>query len=202
MTFDFDQTIDRRGTGSLKWAAYPSDVLPMWIADMDFRAPQPVIDALVDRARDGIFGYESPSKELTSVICERLAHLYAWSVQPEDIVFLPGVVSGLNVTCRAFGSPGSGNLVQTPVYPPFLATDRNNGQCLQTAPLTAVVEKGIVHYETDYDLFESVITPLTRLFILCHPHNPTGAARQRDELARLADLPAARCHHLLGRDPL
>lgn len=188
MTFDFDHTIDRRGSASIKWAAYPDDVLPMWIADMDFRAPQPVVDALIARASDGVFGYESPSSELVSVICERLARLYAWKVQPEDVVLLPGVVSALNVACRAFGSPGSGILVQTPVYPPFLATARNNGQCLQTAPLTEVVADGIVRYETDYDRFESAITPLTRLFILCQPHNPTGAARQREELARLAEI--------------
>ena len=188
MTFDFDQTIDRRGSGSLKWTAFPEDVLPMWIADMDFRAPQPVIDALVARAHHGIFGYESPSQELASAICERLARLYAWAVEPEEITFLPGVVSGLNVACRAFGSPGSGVLVQTPVYPPFLTAPQNNGQCLQTAPLSAVVQQGVVRYETDYDLFEAAITPLTRLFLLCHPHNPGGAARQGDELARLAEI--------------
>lgn len=188
MTVDFDQAIERRGSGSLKWAAYPADVLPMWIADMDFRAPQPMIDALVARARHGIYGYESPSPELAVVICERLARLYAWTVQPEEIVFLPGVVSGLNVACRAFGMPGSGVLVQTPVYPPFLATPQNNGQCLQAAPLSAVVSQGVVHYQTDYDLLESAITPLTRLFILCHPHNPTGSAQQRDELTHLAEI--------------
>ena len=188
MTFDFDQTIGRRGSGSLKWTAFSEDVLPMWVADMDFRAPQPVIDALVARARHGIFGYESPSQELASVICERLARLYQWPVQPEEIIFLPGVVSGLNVACRAFGSSGSGVLMQTPVYPPFLTAPQNNGKCLQTAPLSAVVSRGVVRYETDYDLLESAITPLTRLFLLCHPHNPSGAARQRDELARLAEI--------------
>jgi cystathionine beta-lyase len=188
MTFDFDRVIDRRGTGSWKWTAYPEDVLPMWVADMDFHAPQPVIDALVARARHGIYGYESPSPELASVICERLVRLYAWEVQPEDITFLPGVVSGINVACRAFGSGGSGVLMQTPVYPPFLTTPQNNGKCRQVAPLNAVVSQGVVRYETDFDLLESAITPLTRMFLFCHPHNPTGVARQRDELERLADI--------------
>jgi cysteine-S-conjugate beta-lyase len=188
MPFDFDQIIDRRGTGSRKWAAYPEDVIPMWIADMDFRAPQPVIDALVARAGHGIFGYENPSPELASTICERLARLYAWTVQPEEVVVLPGVVSALNVACRAIGSPGSGVLMQTPVYPPFLHTPQNNGGCVQTAPFGLAVSHGILRYETDYELFESAITPLTRLFALCHPHNPTGAARQQDELSRLAEI--------------
>jgi cystathionine beta-lyase len=188
MTFDFDQIIDRRETGSLKWVAYPEDVLPMWIADMDFRAPPPVIDALLTRAGQGIFGYESPSPLLASVICERLARLYAWTVQPEEITFLPGVVSGLNVACRAFGSSGSGVLMQTPVYPPFLSVAQNNGKRRQTALLNAVVSQGVLHYETDYDLLEAAIMPRTRLFLLCHPHNPTGAARQRGELERLADI--------------
>jgi cystathionine beta-lyase len=188
MPFDFDQIIDRRQTGSLKWSAYPQDVLPMWVADMDFRAPQPVIDALVARASHGIFGYENPSSELASIICERLARLYAWSVQPEEITFLPGVVSGLNVTCRAFGAAGSSVLMQTPVYPPFLTAAENNGGCRQTVPLDSLVSQGIVRYGTDYDLLASTITPQTRLFLLCHPHNPTGAARQRDELQRLAEI--------------
>jgi cystathionine beta-lyase len=188
MTFDFEQIIERRASGSLKWTAHPEDVLPMWVADMDFRAPQPVVDALLDRARHGIFGYENPPPELASVISERLARLYGWTVHPEEITFLPGVVSGLNVACRAFGSAGSGVLTQTPVYPPFLTTPQNNGKCLQTAPLSAVVSQGVVRYETDYELLESAITPLTRVFLLCHPHNPTGAARQQDELARLAEI--------------
>ncbi len=188
MAFDFDRAIERRGTGSLKWQTYPDDVLPMWVADMDFEAPPAVVEALTERARHGIYGYESPSPELAQVICQRLARLYAWAVQPEEIVFLPGVVSGLNVASRAFGMPGSGVLVQTPVYPPFLATPQNNGQCLQAVPLRCTTSRGVLQYEADYDLLESTITPLTRLFILCHPHNPTGSARQRDELNQLAEM--------------
>ena len=117
-----------------------------------------------------------------------MQRLYGWHVEPDDVVFLPGVVTGLNVACRAFAEPGDGVLVQTPVYPPFLAAPANNGQVLQTAPLRCVREGGSLRYEIDWEAFERAITPLTRLFILCHPHNPTGVTYPPDDLRRMAEI--------------
>ncbi len=188
MTYNFDQLIDRRQTDSLKWREYAADVLPMWVADMDFLAPAPVIQALQERVAHGVFGYALPPKELELVICERLARLYRWAVSPEQILFLPGLVSGINIVCRAFGQPGDGVVVQTPVYPPFLSAPVNHGLTLQIAPLTLIEQGQIIRYDIDYDAFESTVTPRTKLFILCHPHNPTGYSYRREQLTRLAEI--------------
>ena len=188
MTFDFDRPIDRRNTGSMKWQTYVEDVLPMWVADMDFKSPGPVIEALRQRAEHGVFGYALATTELTNVICDRMRRLYRWDVTPEQVIFLPGVVSSLNLACRAFVKPGEGILVQTPVYPPFLTAPANHSLVLQTAQLAAVVEAQVIRYEIDLEAFERAITPLTRLFILCHPHNPIGADFNPDQLRRLAEI--------------
>ncbi len=185
---NWDQLIDRRNTGSMKWGNYEQDVIPMWVADMDFRSPEPVIQALHERVEHGVFGYTAPPAELAAVICERLARLYRWNVTPEQIVYFPGVVSTLNVICRAFGQPGDGVLVQVPVYPPFLSAPLNHGLILQTAELTPRVREHTLCYETDYDAFEAAITPQTRLFILCHPHNPIGRELEPAQLAQLAEI--------------
>ncbi len=188
MPVDLDRLIERRNTGCMKWDKYGAGVLPMWVADMDFRSPEPVIQALHERVEHGVFGYATPTAELTNEICERMERLYNWQVTPEQIVYSPGVVSAFNVACRAFATPGEGVLVQTPVYPPFLTAPANHSLVLQTAELTYVQRgQSTFTYVIDYDVFEAAITPQTRLFILCHPHNPTGVEYTRDELVRLAD---------------
>lgn len=187
-TFNFDQVMDRRGSGCLKWDVYGPGVLPLWVADMDFPSPEPVIRALHQRVDCGFFGYEMPSPELAAVICERLKQRYQWAVTPEQIVFLPSLVTGINVACRAFGQPGEGVLVQTPVYPPFLTAPGSHGLTLQTAQLTLVGDGRTIHYEIDYAAFEAAITPQTRLFLLCHPHNPTGCDYSVEQLSRLAEI--------------
>jgi cysteine-S-conjugate beta-lyase len=186
--FNFDQLIERRGSGSIKWQYYDPDVLPMWVADMDFASPEPVLQALHARVDHGLFGYELPSTDLTEVICARLARLYGWAVSPEQIVYLPSLVTGINVACRAVGRPGEAVLVQTPVYPPFLTSPASHGLKLQTAELTPVVEGLSLRYEIDYAAFEAAITPETRLFMLCHPHNPTGSEYTPAQLTRLAEI--------------
>jgi cystathionine beta-lyase len=188
MPYNFDALIERRGTGSRKWNAYPPDVLPMWIADMDFRVPQPVIDALAQHVQHGVFGYEEPSQELALTICERMSAQYGWAVQPDHIVFLPGVITGFNAACRAFADPGDSILVQTPVYPPMLAAPANNSQELVTAPLRLAREGSVIRYEVDLEAFEQAISPRTRLFLLCHPHNPAGLDFSQETLAGLADI--------------
>ncbi|MBI5876229.1 MAG: putative C-S lyase [Chloroflexi bacterium] len=190
MSIDFDRIIDRRSTGtSEKWNRYPGDVIGMSIADMDFAAPDAVIEAIQARVQHPIFGYEWPlDARVKQVICERMARLYDWVIEPEQIVFLPDLVVGFNLVTRAVGAPGDGVLVQTPLFGPILKAPANQGRVLQSAPLRLVTQGSTVRYEIDFDVFEAAITPRTRLFILCHPHNPAGRDFTPDELRRMAAI--------------
>jgi cysteine-S-conjugate beta-lyase len=185
MTYDFDTLIDRRSTESVKWRAFPADVSPMFVADMDFRSPEPVVRALVERATHGVFGYPIEPPELRPAILERLERLYGWKVAPEAIVFMPGVINGFNLTCHAVSKPGDAMLIQTPVYQPFFGVARNAGLERQENELL-LAEDG--SYSIDYDAFEAAITPATRMFLLCNPHNPVGRVYRREELARVAEI--------------
>jgi len=185
MQYDFDLLIDRRHSDSSKWNYYPEDVLPMWTADMDFRAAAPVIDALHRRVEHGVFGYCMESAELRAAIVERLERLYCWHVLPEEIVFQAGVVFGFNRACNAVGSPGDGVLVQPPVYPPMLSAAGRNRMVRNESEL---VRRPDGSYEIDFSSFEAAITDRTRLFILCNPHNPVGRVFQRGELEKMAEI--------------
>lgn len=187
MRHNFDIPPVRRGTDSLKWQRY-GDALPLWVADMDFLSPEPVLAALQERVAHGVFGYGAPPDALTETICARMAEHYRWTVTPEQIVYLPGLVSGLNVVCRAIGEPGDEVLVQTPVYPPFLSAPTNQDRRLLAAELTAEIRDGRLYYTIDDDAFVAAIGPRTRLFILCHPHNPVGRAFDATERTRLAAI--------------
>ena len=187
MPYDFDHSPIRSGTDSLKWQRYGT-ALPLWVADMDFTTPEPVLTALHQRIAHGILGYGAPPEELSETICARLATRYDWAVTPEQIVHLPGLVCGLNVVCRAIGEPGDGVLVQTPVYPPFLAAPDNQERRLVTAELTAEQDNGRLYYRFDAAAFAAAINARTRLFILCHPHNPVGRAFGIEELSQLAEI--------------
>ncbi len=160
----------------------------MWVADMDFRSPEPVRQALAARVAEGIFGYESPPDALPQAICAWLERRYGWRVQPEAIVFLPGLVSGLNLVCRAFGRVGDAAVVLTPVYYPFFAAPANHGMTLTQVALQYRMEGQRVHVEVDYEAFARAMGARTSLFIHCHPHNPVGRAWTRDELRRLAEI--------------
>ncbi|MCB9136901.1 MAG: putative C-S lyase [Caldilineaceae bacterium] len=188
-SYNFDQVVNRRGTDSAKWGYFP-EALPLWVADMDFRSPQPILDALTARVEEGVFGYALELPELKEAIAARLANRYDWQVTPEEIVFLPGLVSGLNAVSRAIGAPGDGILVNTPVYPPFLTAPENQGRELHAAEQRTEEEGGTLRYAIDFDALEAAIRPNTRMFILCNPHNPTGRAYTREELERLADMAA------------
>ncbi|HAJ37006.1 MAG TPA: putative C-S lyase [Chloroflexi bacterium] len=188
MTFDFDHPVERRGTDSGKWGWFGEDVLPMWVADMDFVSPQPIIDALLRRVQHGVFGYGMDSTALKQTLVARMAQRYGWAIQPEDIVMLPGLVSGLNIVSRAVGEPGDGVLINTPVYGPFLTAPVNQQRTLQSAPLHAMQAGRHLHYELNMPGLAAAIAPHTRLFLLCNPHNPVGRAFTRTELATLADF--------------
>jgi cystathionine beta-lyase len=184
MKYDFDQVVERKGTDSIKWQRYGDDVIPLWVADMDFVSPEPIIKALHERVDHRVFGYGGPGEELISVILERLKKLYRWDVLAEHIVFVPGVVTGLNLAYQLFADPGDGILVQPPVYSHFITDPVIRSRTLVDPPL---IKKGNT-YEIDFDTFEKTITSRTRIYVLCNPHNPVGRVFRTDELERLADI--------------
>ena len=181
----FDRRINRAATECSKWHTFDADVVPMGVADMDFCAPEAVIEALRQRVDHGVFGYPKEPPELRPVVVERLKRLYAWDVAPEALLFVPGVVPAANVACQALTQPGDGILVQTPVYGPLLRAPELAHCRLQTAPVTPDAD-GISHM--DWERTEAAIDDRTRLFLLCNPHNPSGRAFSRAELERMADL--------------
>jgi len=185
MATDFDSLIDRRCTESMKWHHYGEGVLPMWVADMDFRSPEPVIQALKNRVEHGIFGYGEEPRELRELIVDRLHRLYSWDVNPQSIVFLPGVIAGFNLACHAFAEPGDGVLIQTPVYPPILRANKVAGLVRNEMELVRLPDGS---YEIDFRAFEAAITDRTRVFILCNPHNPVGRVFRKDELEKMAEI--------------
>ena len=186
MTYRFDVPVTRRGTDSGKWAWFGEDVLPMWVADMDFASPQPIIDALLRRVQHGVFGYGMDSKSFKQALVDRMARLYGWMIQPDDIVMLSGLVSGLNIVSRAVGERGDGVLINTPVYGPFLTAPVNQHRTLQSAPLHVTQSGHRLHYELNMPGLAAASEPHTRLFLLCNPHNPVGRAFSRAELTEIA----------------
>lgn len=188
MVFDFDRIIDRRGTDSIKWRRY-GDAIPMWVADMDFTAPEPVIEALRARVEHGIFGYAGEPAVLREVLCAWLQRRFNWTITPDALVFVPGVVTAFNVACRAFCAPGDGVLIQAPVYPPMRTAPANFGLVREEMELT---QEASGRYTVDYDRMADSVTDRTRLFMLCSPHNPTGRVFTSDELVRMAEISLSR----------
>jgi len=185
MPYDFDRVIDRRSTESNKWHKFPPDVLPLWVADMDFPSPEPVIRALLLRVEHGFFGYGAEQPEFHEVTCDRLLKRYGWKVQPEALVLLPGVIAGFNMAARAIAGPGDGILMQLPVYPPILRLPDNVKMSRDGADLVRGPDG---RYTIDLDAVERAITARTRMFLLCNPHNPVGRVFTREELSRLAAI--------------
>jgi cystathionine beta-lyase len=186
-SYDFDTFIDRRNTGSAKWDWF-GDVLPMWVADMDFRSPEPILNALHERVDHGVFGYQIDSAKLREMLVRRMARRYGWTIEQKDIQFVPNVVSPLNVISRAFSEPGDGILMLTPAYPPFLSAPKNGGREAVLAELAVTKQGQILRYEIDFDAMEAAITPSTKVFFLCNPHNPVGRAWTKAELEKIADI--------------
>lgn len=183
--YTFDSALDRRCSESIKWHYYGEDILPLWVADMDFASPEPVIRALREQVEHGVFGYPRELPDLRPIFVERLRQLYDWQVDPEALILLPGVVTGFNLATQAMTSPGDGVLAQTPVYYPILYAPGNADCTLDEMELTQHPDG---QYEIDFDLFEATITDRTRIFILCNPHNPVGRVFRRDELERMAEI--------------
>ena len=181
----FDQMIERRNTESIKWNYYDEDVLPMWVADMDFRCPDPVLAALQERTEHGIFGYPNEPADLRDVIVDRLKRRFDWAIDPESIVFIPNVYVGFHLAAHAVTRPGDGVLITPPIYFPILSVPKNVGLRGQ---LTEMLCDDGLGYEIDFDRFEHSIDGRSRLFILCNPHNPIGRVFTQAELERVAEI--------------
>ncbi len=182
---NFDQIIDRRSTESIKWNYYDEDVLPMWIADMDFRSPDPVIEALHNRVSHGIFGYGCEPEGLKEAIIDHVKKRQQCDLKEEEISFISGVVTGFTHAIYSLTEPGDKVLIQTPVYPPILKGPESIGrQCLHNQ----LIRKDDGKYEIDFDDFENKIASGVKLFLLCNPHNPVGRVFSRGELERMAEI--------------
>ncbi len=191
MTYDFDRIIDRCCTNSLKWKKYGDGILPLWVADMDFAAPEPIQNALRRAVEHGIFGYEFPTKGLAETVAARMEKLYAWKISPDAVIATPGVIAGFvaaaNVVCVA----GEGILIQPPVYPPFLSLHEKAGLVRQDALLIYDAYNQEIRYEVNWENFGNGLNASgarTGMFLLCNPHNPTGRVFSRADLTRMADL--------------
>ena len=185
MQFDFSEVLELRGTDSQKWQKYADrDVLPMWVADMDFRSPPAVIEALHRRVEHGVFGYARPVPSTIEAIQTAFLKRYDWAIDPSWIIWLPGMVCGLNLAALAYAEPGESLLTLTPVYPPFLSAGRHYGRSAIRVPW---VLNGST-WQIDWDRLSAAVTPTTRLFYLCNPHNPIGRVWRRDELEQLGEF--------------
>lgn len=188
---DFQTPVDRLPTSSQKWNKYAGrDILPMWVADMDFLSPPSVISALQERVAHGVFGYTDAQASLAEAVQSYAAAHYSWDIKAEWIVWLPGLVQGLNLACRAVGQEGDEVLTATPIYPPFLRAPSQSGRVLRAVPLQQVNGE----WGWDFAALEAAISPKTKLLLLCHPHNPVGRAWNRAELTELIAI--ARRHGL------
>ena len=188
--FNFDEPVARDNTDSAKWQHYQREaeaqgreILPMWVADMDFVSPPAVLDALKARVEHGVFGYGQVPDGMTEAFCNWYAEQHNWQIDPKWIVWLPGLVSGLHAVARTFGEAGSAVMTHTPVYPPFLKVAERNHKQLHAIPM----REG-QRWALDLEAMQAQIKPNTRLFMLCNPHNPTGRVFSKEELEKLSDF--------------
>ncbi len=185
---NFNIVPDRRNaSNSIKWLYYPKDVLPMWVADMDFPAPKPILSALHKAVDHGVLGYEMPMNPLKETVAARMDQLYGWKVKPEMVIAVTGIVSGLSVAARIACTPKRGVLVQTPVYNEFHEVKNNIGIPQLDAPFIKHVNGNIISYEIDWDIFEKQVKK-AGMFLLCNPHNPLGIIFSRKDLLKMAEL--------------
>ena len=181
MLYNFDQIIDRRNTGSIKWH-YSDDTIPLWVADMDFKAAEPILNAVEQVAQHGILGYTKPTEALYESIIKWHGSRYDLSLDKDNILFSPGVVPSLALMMKVFTEVGDAVLVNDPIYTPFMTKVEQNNRTLVTSALKEV--EGKYHLDLD-DIEAKIIQHKVKLFLLCNPHNPGGRVWTRDELEAL-----------------
>lgn len=185
MKYDFDKTIDRRATNSYKWDSAPEGVLPMWVADMDFRTAPAIIDALQKRVAHGIFGYTRVPDAYYDAVTSWFSRRHGWNIDREWIIYTSGVVPAVSAVIKALTVPGDKVIVQTPVYNCFFSSIRNNGCEIVSNPLRRTADT----YEMDFDALERCAAdPRAKVMLLCNPHNPAGRVWTPDELTRLGNI--------------
>lgn len=185
MKYDFDKTIDRRATNSYKWDSAPEGVLPMWVADMDFRTASAIIDALQKRVAHGIFGYTRVPDAYYDAVTSWFSRKHGWDIDREWIIYTSGVVPAVSAVIKALTVPGDKVIVQTPVYNCFFSSIRNNGCEIVSNPLRRTADT----YEMDFDALERCAAdPRAKVMLLCNPHNPAGRVWTPDELTRLGNI--------------
>ncbi|MCJ7701818.1 MAG: aminotransferase class I/II-fold pyridoxal phosphate-dependent enzyme, partial [Anaerolineales bacterium] len=185
MNFNFDSLPNRRESESAKWRVFGDDILPMWVADMDFRSPEPVIQALRDRIDHGVFGYPIHPEGIKEAVAAWLINRHGWEVSLDDLIIIPGVVAGFHLASHAVTRPGDGVIVQTPTYGPFFNI-AGNVNLVQHEMEMVRGEDG--QYKIDYHAFETCLTGRSRIFMLCNPQNPTGRVFHQDELEKMAEI--------------
>lgn len=185
MNYDLDRIIDRRNTDSAKWNSFSEDILPLSGAELEFTPPEPVLMALRQRLDHPMFGYNREPPELRDAVTGHLESAFGWQVPPEALVFIPGVVTGSNLVCRAYSQAGDSALVLTPTYSPILLAPVNAGMVRQDFSLDSTAGSS---YAIDFDALEAAVTSRTRILMLCNPHNPLGRVYRQEELERLADI--------------
>lgn len=190
MSFNFDEIIDRRGTLSYKWdAAADPDMIPLWVADMDFRTAPAVMDALRGRLENGIFGYVKVPESYYFALRRWFRLRHGWTFLRDSVIYTSGVVPAISAIIKALVGPGHGVMVQTPAYNCFFSCIRNNGCTVVENPLRRVETAGGFTYEVDFDdLREKASRPDVDLLLLCNPHNPTGRVWTRSELERISEI--------------
>src|SRR4030095_10131342 len=185
MTHNFDGFPSRRNPNILnKWTWYPNDVLPLWVADMDFQVAPQIRSALEKQSRHGVLGYELLSKSLRELIVARMKKLYGWNIDPDSIVYTAGVNNGYNIAARVLCSSKRGYLIQTPVYNEFLDTGHKTGIRQRVARLEKKVSGNRISYDVDFEALEKEVKEVG-MFLLCHPHNPVGKIYSPAELKRM-----------------
>ena len=186
MKYNFDEIIPRRGTNSYKWdSAGDADVLPMWVADMDFRTAPPVVEALRKRAEHGIFGYVRVPDAYYAAVTNWFARRHDWQIEKGWIIYTTGVVPALSAVIKALTVPGDKVMVQTPIYNCFFSSIRNNGCGMIANPL--IYRNGT--YQIDFaDLEQKAADPSVKVLLLCNPHNPAGRVWTKQELTRIGDI--------------
>jgi cystathionine beta-lyase len=196
--YNFDELIDRHQTNSVKWDIYGENVLPLWVADMDFSVPPAVLKAMQSRLAHPIFGYECDDEKLMEIVCAWVERRHGWHILPEQILLMSGVVSGINWVAKSFGKTDHSLMIQTPVYPPFFQVAKNAKLKLVGAPLTPI--NG--HYEIDFEDFERrIVDENVGIFVLCNPHNPVGRVFTRAELKQMGEI-CLRHHVLICSDEI